>query len=433
MMKFTGYSCLSLICLVIISSCSFSSKQELPSGSMVEHECVDKLTDVIVHDIVSPPVASRMYAYSTLAYYEALMQQQDKSMLGKMKGFSSIPKEKDSINLYLSAVTAFMTVSEKLVFSKDSIAQASKQMMAKFKSLDQEVFDRSVANGKQIADVILKRAAADIYKQTRSMPRHSVFNEAGFWKQTPPEYADATEPHWRKIKPLLLDSSTQFAIGKPNKYDLNRNSAFFKEVEEVYALSKSISPAQDSIARYWDDNPFVTQHKGHFTYATKKTTPVGHWISITKILCLQQKADEQKTAQAYAITAAAIFDGFIACWEEKFQQKTVRPITVIREQLESEWNSLLQTPPFPEYPSGHSVISAAAATVLTALFGEQIAFHDTSERKYLGMERSFPSIRAASDEAGMSRLYGGIHFRTGIEHGKQLGDKIGKQYNSILK
>ena len=420
------------LCLVLYS-CSTRSKQSIPSGAALEHECVDLLTDVIVYDIVSPPVASRMYAYSTLAYHEALMQKTEQTLTHKMKGFDHLPKENDSIDLHLSAVAAFMKVSEKLVFSKDSIASARKIIFDRFQGLDKTIYDRSITNGEEIGAIIIKRAMADQYKETRSMPRYSVFNEAGFWKQTPPEYADATEPHWRKIQPLLLDSCTQFSAGIPHAYDLKKDSPFFKEVLEVYDISKKISPPQDSIARYWDDNPFVTQHKGHFTYATKKTTPVGHWMSITKIICQQQKADETKTARAYALAAAAIFDGFIACWEEKYKRRTVRPITVIRENLESEWNSLLQTPPFPEYPSGHSVISAAAATVLTQLYGENITFKDTSELKYLGMERQFSSIRAASDEAGISRLYGGIHFKTGIVHGKQLGDKIGALYNRILK
>lgn len=426
-------TCLTLFSILIIVSCSSESSSVIPKGPDVEHECMDKLTDVIVYDIVSPPVASRMYAYSALAYYEALMQQQNVSVTSKMKGFDAMPIESDSINATLSAVSAFMKVSEKLVFSKDSIKAARAQLFQRFEHLDKTIFERSVVSGEKIADIIIKRASADTYKETRSMPRYSVFNEPGLWKQTPPEYADATEPHWRKIKPLLLDSCNQFTAGTPNAYELSTNSPFFKEVLEVYQLSKNINASQDTIATYWDDNPFVTQHKGHFTYATKKTTPVGHWMSITKILCIQQHADEATTARAYALTAAAIFDGFIACWEEKFKNRTVRPITVIREKLESEWNALLQTPPFPEYPSGHSVISAAAATVLTNLYGNHVSFKDTSELKYLGMARHFNSIEQASDEAGISRLYGGIHFRKAIVDGKKLGQKIGYQYNSILK
>jgi hypothetical protein len=128
-----------------------------------------------------------------------------------------------------------------------------------------------------------------------------------------------------------------------------------------------------------------------------------------------------------------MFDGFISCWEEKYRSRTVRPITVIRETLSSEWNSLLQTPPFPEFTSGHSVVSAAAATVLSGIFGNDFAFTDTSEIKYLGLQRAFGSIREAADEAGISRLYGGIHFRKAIVEGKKQGDKVGQLHLSLLR
>ena len=121
-------------------------------------------------------------------------------------------------------------------------------------------------------------------------------------------------------------------------------------------------------------------------------------------------------------------DAFISCWDEKFRSRTVRPVTVIRQHLEPTWSPLLQTPSFPEYTSGHSVITAAAATILTRLFGSGVAFEDTTELPYLGMRRSFPSIEAAADEAGISRLYGGIHFRAAIVNGKEQGRRVGRLF-----
>ena len=265
------------------------------------------------------------------------------------------------------------------------------------------------------------------------MPKYSVFKETGKWQQTPPDYADAIEPNWKLIQPLLLDSAEQFKPAPPPPFDLNKNSQYYKELMEVYTLSKQITPSQDTIAHYWDDNPFVTQHEGHFMFATKKTTPGGHWMGIVAILCKQAKADEIKTATAYAFSSCAIFDGFISCWDEKYHSKMIRPITVIRENMAPEWGSLLQTPPFPEYTSGHSVITAAAATVLSKIFGEAFAFHDTTEQEYLGLERSFNSIQQAADEAGISRLYGGIHYRSAIEQGKKQGQLVGMLYNQIFR
>lgn len=418
--------------LVSLTYCKQKTSTISLPNSELQHYCNQVLTDVIVYDILNPPVASRIYAYSNLAYYEALRLHVDStvSFLPLLHGFDPIKNlpKKGIVNHRLAASMAFMKVAKALAFSKDSIANKEKVMLSQFQDLSSAVQKASLSWADTVSAHILKRAAQDNYKLTRGMPKYSVFGEKGKWIQTPPEYADATEPHWRLIKPLLLDSASAFKPAPPPIYDLTTGSKYYQELKEVYDISKSITPQQDTIAQYWDDNPFVTKHAGHFTYANKKITPVGHWIGMLAIFSRITTSSELKTAQAYAIVAAAIFDGFIACWDEKFRSSTVRPITVIRAVFESEWNSLLQTPPFPEYTSGHSVISAAAATTATAIFGTNLAFHDTTEVKYLNMSRKFTSIQQAADEAGISRLYGGIHFRSAIEQGKTQGIRIGDRY-----
>jgi hypothetical protein len=430
-----------LICcsslLLIFSGCRSKGEQMQLPGAELQHFCNQTLTDVIVYDIITPPVASRMYAYSNLAYYEALRHPADTfpSFLQQLKGFdvSAEMRPPAAINHRLAAALAFMKVAKALAFSKDSITVAEKKITLLFTDLPVSTYDLSEKWAQQIATTLLKRAFIDRYKMTRGMPKYSVFGEKGKWIQTPPEYADATEPHWRLIKPLLLDSASQFRPLPPPPFNLNKNSTYYKELKEVYDVSISLTGQQDTIARFWDDNPFVTQHAGHFTYANKKITPVGHWIGLLAIFCRQTNAPEIKAAMAYAMTSAAIFDGFISCWDEKFRSSTVRPITVIRSEFNSEWNSHLQTPPFPEYTSGHSVISAAAATTSMAIFGNNFSFTDTVEVKYLNLSRQFSSIQQAADEAGMSRLYGGIHFRAAIEQGKVQGYKIGSLYvNELL-
>ena len=404
----------------------------------LQHQCVHRLTDVIVYDIFTPPVASRIYAYSNLAYYEALRFKKDSSIsiTAQLKGFEPmpVPEKNKQYNFTITAVKSFFKVARALIFSKDSLSVTENKLLKEFENAsDEEVYKNSIALGDTIASIILKRAASDNYKKTRGMPKYSVFKETGKWQQTPPDYADGVEPNWRLINPLLPDSANQFKPSPPPPYDLNKTSQYYKELMEVYSISKQLTLSQDTIAYYWDDNPFVTEHKGHLMFANKKTTPVGHWMGIISILCKQTKADDFKIAKVYALTSAAIFDGFISCWDEKYLSRMVRPITVIRENLEPEWVSFLQTPPFPEYTSGHSVITAAAATVLIQLIGENIAFHDTTELEYLGLERSFNSIQQAADEAGISRLYGGIHYRSAIEEGKKQGQRIGKLYNSVFR
>ncbi|GAC1569773.1 MAG: hypothetical protein NVS3B8_17290 [Chitinophagaceae bacterium] len=421
------------------SSCKQKKDKQSIDLNDLQHQCVHRLTDVIVYDIFTPPVASRIYAYSNLAYYEALRFKDSgsASFTAAMKGFGTmpLPETNKHYNYTLAAVRSFFEVAKALSFSKDSLNITEQKLLSAFQNTitSNDVYDNSVALGDTIAAVILNRAAHDHYKKTRGMPKYSVFKEPGKWQQTPPDYADATEPNWRLIKPLLLDSASQCKPATPPPYDLHKNSQYYRELMEVYTVNKKITPSQDTIAHYWDDNPFVTRHDGHFTFATKKITPGGHWMGIVAVLCKQGDVSDIKTAKIYALTASAIFDGFISCWDEKYRTRMVRPITVIRENLEPNWTSLLQTPPFPEYTSAHSVITAAASAVLTFRLGENTAFHDTTEREYIGLERSFHSIQEAADEAGLSRLYGGIHYRSAVMEGRKQGQQIGKLYNSIFK
>ena len=429
-----------LICYLVLGLSLPACRQVQPHlslpGAELQHFCNETLTDVIVYDILTPPVASRIYAYSNLAFYEGLRNPKDSfpSLLQKLKGFENTENilSQGNDNCRLTAALAFLKVAKALAFSKDSVTIAENKIQLAFDTVSSATFQASEQRAQHIASVILKRASTDRYKLTRGMPKYSVFGEKGKWIQTPPEYADATEPHWRLIKPLLLDTAAQFRPSPPPPFNLDKNSRYYRELKEVYDISLSLTGNQDTIARFWDDNPFVTQHAGHFTYANKKITPVGHWIGLLAIFSRQTRADEVKTALGYALTAAAIFDGFISCWDEKFNSSTVRPITVIRSVFNSEWNSHLQTPPFPEYTSGHSVISAAAAATSISVFGNNFQFKDTVEVKYLNLSRDFTNIQQAADEAGISRLYGGIHFRAAIEEGKIQGNKIGQLYVSKI-
>ena len=160
--------------------------------------------------------------------------------------------------------------------------------------------------------------------------------------------------------------------------------------------------------------------------ASKKITPGGHWIGITALACEKAGTDLATTIEAYTLTSISIADGFISCWDEKYRSNLVRPETIINEYIDEDWVPTLQTPPFPEHTSGHSVISRAAAVALTSIFGDNFQFDDTVELAYGLPVRSFDSFYAASDEAAVSRLYGGIHYRPAIDYGVDQGDKVGK-------
>ncbi|MCU0634631.1 MAG: vanadium-dependent haloperoxidase, partial [Gemmatimonadaceae bacterium] len=178
-------------------------------------------------------------------------------------------------------------------------------------------------------------------------------------------------------------------------------------------------------AAFWDCNPYVMHVQGHTMFATKKMSPGGHWMGIARLASRQAGADVVRSAEAYARVAIALYDGFLSAWEEKYRSALVRPETVINTHLDEAWQPLLQTPPFPEYPSGHSVISNAASVVLSQLYGASFAYTDSTEQAYGLPARQFTSFQAAAAEASISRLYGGIHFRRAIEMGSEQGTRIG--------
>ena len=424
-----------IIIAVALLSCIASCKHKsaLPADADVLNANEDALTHVIIYDVFTPPVASRIYAYTNLASYEAMKYADPKynSITSQLKGFAAMPKPVPgkSYNFALAATKAFFTVAHKVTFSVDTLNKYENLVYSSYKNaLDDSTYSRSIDLGERIGKTVLKRGMKDNYPQTRGKPKYLGTNTPGQWRPTPPDYMDGVEFCWGQMHTLLIDSSTMFMPGPPPPYSEDTTSAFFKGAKAVYDQNKHLTKTQDTIARYWDDNPFVVEHNGHLMYADKKITPGGHWIGITTIASRQTHADGIKTAQAYALTSIALFESFITCWEVKYKYAYVRPVTVINDKIEKNWLPLLQTPPFPEYTAGHSTISAASATVLSHEFGENFAFHDTSDLKYIGLQRDFKSFKDAAKETAMSRFYGGIHYLnsslTGANQGNQVGELI---------
>lgn len=395
------------------------------------HRSVKQVTDVIVHDIFSPPVSSRIYVYMTIAGYEAAIHDNPDfmSLAGQVNGLEDVPKPQASLEYCfpLASVEAMLTVGKTLVFSEEKMDEFYTRIMDEFRDagIPDEVFERSVDYGQQVAKHILSWSGKDNYKQSRSFPKYSIESDASTWKPTPPAYMDAVEPHWAKIRTVAIDSGGQFKPAGPTSFSADKSSPFFKEAYEVYAAGKNLTEKQREIASFWDCNPFVMNVKGHVMFATKKISPGGHWMNITHVACKKVNADFLQAAEAYALVSISLMDGFISCWDEKYRSKLIRPETYINEYIDEDWVPLLQTPPFPEYTSGHSVISSASAVTLTKLFGENFSFLDSTEVEFGLPARSFNSFYEASEEAAISRLYGGIHYRPAIEHGIIEGRAIG--------
>ena len=392
---------------------------------------MQNLTDIIVHDIFSPPVASRVYLYPTVAAYEIIAQKYpDKynSLVGQVKELSTIPSPSDkNVNYHLASLFAFNTVGKALIFSENKMELFEKNFKTQLKELNvpSKVIKASEAYGQAVAVYIKEWASKDMYSQTRTYPKYTIKEEDRFWKPTPPDYMDGIETYWKEIRTLVLASFDQFSPKDPLPFDLNEGSPFQKQLMEVFEVTNNLDEEQINIAKFWDCNPYVTHHKGHAMFATKKITPGGHWMGITAIATRKAKSSFDETINAFTNVTISLFDGFISCWDEKWDTLIVRPETLINQYYDEEWLPLLQTPPFPEYTSGHSVISRAAAVTLTDLFGDNFDFVDTTEIAYGLPERSYTSFIHASEEAAISRLYGGIHYMMAIEEGIKQGQGVG--------
>ncbi len=403
----------------------------LVDDSSAIHKYMDQLSDIIVHDIFSPPVASRNYVYPSIAAYEVISQSDSemKTFAGRLNGLNEIPKWKEAseISLPLASIEAFFQVSKALIHSEDSLVNFHNSYLQELDDagFPAKVLQESRIYGEDVARTILAWADKDLYKETRSYPKYTVDYEASTWKPTPPAYMTSIEPHWNKIRPMVLDSATQFVPKGPTPFDLDKDSQFYKEMLEVYSAVKDANEEEEEIANFWDCNPYKMNQTGHVMYATKKITPGGHWIGITKIAANKAKQGLAESIESYAYCSIALFDGFISCWDEKYRSKLIRPETVINEHLDEDWIPILQTPPFPEHTSGHSVISRAAAVVLTEIFGSDFSFDDDTELQYGLPIRSFTSFIHASEEAAVSRLYGGIHYRPAIDYGVAQGQLVG--------
>lgn len=410
------------------------SKEEVNVTASDYHNALDKLTEVMVYDIFSPPVASRVYVYPSIAAYEVIVQDTANtynSLSGQIKHFTSVPKPKknDGIDFKMASVIAFLNVGEELIFSTQKI-KTYKDSIYQIWSKSPK-FDESLAYANQVSEHVIAWSKKDNYAQTRTMPKFSINTEdQSRWVPTPPDYMDGIEPNWSKMRTFVQDISSIFKPKGPTIFSMEKGSKFYNELIEVYdAVNEAREKGDESemmeIAKFWDCNPYVSTHKGHMMFATKKITPGAHWILINKEVAKQENLNFEDAARSYALLTIGVYEAFISSWDEKYRSNLIRPETLINEHIDEQWTPILQTPPFPEHTSGHSVVSAASSIVMEHLYGENYEFEDSTEVPYSLPVRSFDSFKEAAEEAAISRLYGGIHYMPSITEGLKQGRKVG--------
>lgn len=376
----------------------------------------------------TPPVASRALAYIGITAFEtvALDDPDLLTLAGQLNDLTAFPLPTAGVT-YDRALVLHTAVGRVVsdLFSNTgptgqrALTSVTDSLRAEVTAdLPPEVISASEELGWQIAAHIITWADEDGGALVENMgfpAEYTLVEGPGHWTPTNLIRQQQTPllPNWGQNRPFAMPAGTTCKVPAPLEYSEDPASAFYAQAQEIVDIKAALTPEQTAIARFWADDAMLSM------------TPPGHWVAIAMQIMARDAAPLDVQVEVLARLGVAMADGFIGCWRAKYDYNAIRPLTYIRHLIDPKWETLLNTPPFPEYPSGHSVQSAAAATVLTAYFGDDFGFEDASRSDDGLPARSFPSFWAAADEAGLSRLYGGIHFRPAIEQGQRQGRCIG--------
>ena len=433
---------------------------------------------------LGPPVAARISAYGAIALYEGYAsdaRSQLRSLAGQVNGLDRLPAPPKGGDVDGAVVAA---VAERIVLDslfRDGLAStrrtidslAAAQVAARrLAGVDDELRERSERHGRALGAALLAWAATDGFFDTRGRS-WTAPTYAGAWvntstvdqfvpqglsgesdivlasdpatnldaaraserqlfvnrprrrdpKTTLPTFnpAGTTEPFWGTLRTFALKDADECPAGPVPAYSPSDSSAFWRMAKELYDSTKTVTPEKREIALFWSDNPIATG------------TPGFHWVSVVNQMIGRRRLDADASAELYALTTMAIHDAFVGCWKEKFRSMTMRPVTYVRRHIDSTWTPLFATPPFPEYPSGHSTLSAAAARVLIETLGDSIPFADSTQMDIGFAPRPFRSFSHARDEVAISRVYGGIHFMPAVVNGMAQGECVGRHVLSRVK
>ena len=417
---------------IVTASSGFSAQ---PSSQDVINRWYRLTLELIRHTpTYTPPVASRSLAYLGVTAFEATASGSNdlQTLAGQLNDLTPLPQRETGATYSEPIVlqAALGAVVQNLFNNtgptgQHVMAALDKRLSAEVsQDIDPAQVTKSQAYGQAIAKHILDWSQSDggaVVENLGFPMEYALTKGPAHWTPTNAVRLQQNPllPNWGKNRPFAMKTGTSCDIPPPPEYSEDKTSEFYKQALEVAEAKKNLTPEQKAIAKFWADDAMLT------------VTPPGHWVAIALQILAKENADAAKMSEVLARLSITEADAFIGCWSAKYKYDLLRPLTYIKRVLDPKWESLLNTPPFPEYPSGHSTQSGAAATVLTQIYGENFAFTDETGMKDGNKPRSFKSFWAAADEAGISRLYGGIHFRAAIENGLQQGRCIGATSNAL--
>lgn len=381
------------------------------------------LYDRIRFERSAPMVAARLIGYAEVALYESVVpgMPDHLSLGGQLNGLPPLPAVDAHSKYHWPSVAnraLAATLRGLLPAAAPETRSAIDALEARLaedygRAVALPILARSIAHGSRVAEAILQWASTDGYATLNNCPFTPPAGD-GLWVPTPPAFRPALQPCWGDLRPFALPAADACAPPPHPSYSTDPASAFYAEGKDVYDTVNGLTPEQREIALYWSDDPGTTG------------TPAGHSLTIAVQAIEQYNLMLDTAAEALARVGIGVADGFISCWKTKFIYNLLRPVTYVNSTLgDPAWLPILATPPFPEYTSGHSVQSGAAAEVLTDLLGP-IAFTDFTHVDRGFAPRSFDDFFEAAQEAAISRLYGGIHYRAAIDRGVEQGVCVGR-------
>jgi hypothetical protein len=362
----------------------------------------------------SPPVAARALGYMGLSLYESVVPGMPgyQSLAGQLNDLSSLPWAQPDEPLHWPTVAnASLATMVRMMFptasaeNKARMDVLERSLPLKYtqdfdpNTITADITNRSETFGKLMGMAIMTWARTDgghegwgPVRRTRAI--YVPPSGTGKWSATPPAFGAPLLPYWGENRPFVMKSAADCPAPPPPTYSEDTNSAFYKDGMEVYKIATAATQEQRQFALYWADD------------AGKTPTPGGHWAYIANDLLKARKADLGTAAETFARLNIAMSDAFVAAWYTKYQLNVLRPVTYVQLNIDSNWvPTLMPTPPFPDYPSGHSVQSSAAQSVLSQVFGANTEFVDNTHNDRGWGPRTFKSFKTAADEAAISRLY----------------------------
>ena len=378
---------------------------------------------------ITPPVQARIFAYMGLALYESLVagMPHHRSIASRLNGIGELPRAR-ARGRYHWPLVASAAMAEVMRGMWGDATNVAPQNIADIDALETqweaaasdvpaEVRTRSIDFGHAVGAAVFETSTDDGEHRaylTNTSPAYVPPVGPGLWVPLPGQMA--VQPFWADRMTAFVSPAASCNPAPP-VYSETPGSTFHDQALEVYQVSTHLTPEQLTIARFWADGPASIGGPGHS-------------LSTTRQVLVEVGANLEEAAEAFARVGIADADAVLSCWSAKYADNRIRPITYIRNLIDPAYTTPLPTPAFPEYTSAHSVQTAAALTTLQILFGD-VGYTDHTHDADGFAPRTFATLSDSMNETGISRLYGGIHFRAAIVDGFAQGRCVSAKVNAL--